>query len=245
VAEPASAALASELAAAIAAGSGTLLGSGYQASVHLHETSAGPIVVKVPHGGGPLGRLWRALLEREAAVYERLAHVPGVPRAFGIVGDRYLALQYVEGPSLREYEARIADREAFFGKLRQTLEAMHAAGVAHGDLKRKDNVIVAAGEEPYLVDFGIATRRSECSLEPTRLRTARPDGPERVGEVEVRATPRSRLGRGPALRCRRRGLPAAHDRAACASRPSTVANTDAAPRTATLAGTARATALTR
>jgi serine/threonine protein kinase len=169
VAEPASAALASELAAAIAAGSGTLLGSGYQASVHLHETSAGPIVVKVPHGGGPLGRLWRALLEREAAVYERLAHVPGVPRAFGIVGDRYLALQYVEGPSLREYEARIADREAFFGKLRQTLEAMHAAGVAHGDLKRKDNVIVAAGEEPYLEDFGIATRRSATSALWNRL----------------------------------------------------------------------------
>jgi serine/threonine protein kinase len=36
---------------------------------------------------------------------------------------------------------------------------MHAAGVAHGDLKRKHNVIVAAGEQPYLIDFGIACRR--------------------------------------------------------------------------------------
>ena len=33
-------------------------------------------------------------------------------------------------------------------------------GVAHGDLKRKDNIIVAAGEQPYLLDFGIAVRRS-------------------------------------------------------------------------------------
>jgi serine/threonine protein kinase len=163
VSEPATAALASELAAAIAAGTGTPLGRGYQASVHVYGTSAGPVVVKMPHRGGPLGWLWRALLRREGAVYERLANVPGVPRSFGIVADRYLALQYVDGPSLRDYEARIADREVFFGKLRRTLEAMHAAGVAHGDLKRKDNVIVAAGEEPYLVDFGIAVRRSAGS----------------------------------------------------------------------------------
>jgi serine/threonine protein kinase len=33
---------------------------------------------------------------------------------------------------------------------------MHAAGVAHGDLKRKDNMLVAAGERPFVIDFGIA-----------------------------------------------------------------------------------------
>ena len=36
---------------------------------------------------------------------------------------------------------------------------MHAVGVAHGDLKRKHNVIVGAGEQPYLIDFGIACLR--------------------------------------------------------------------------------------
>ena len=40
---------------------------------------------------------------------------------------------------------------------------MHAAGVAHGDLKRKDNIIVGPGERPYLIDFGIAARRSATS----------------------------------------------------------------------------------
>ncbi len=58
---------------------------------------------------------------------------------------------------------RIVDRDALFAKLLATLRAMHAAGVAHGDLKRKDNIIVGAGERPYLIDFGIAVRRSATS----------------------------------------------------------------------------------
>ncbi len=163
---------ASELEAAIAAKTGRELGSGYQASVHLYATTAGDVVVKTPHRGGPLAGLWRALLKREQAVYGRLGGIPGIPRSFGLVGDG-LALEYVAGPSLREYEARIGDRDAFFAKLLATLKAMHAAGVAHGDLKRKDNIIVGPDERPYLVDFGIAIRRSatsalwnRCAFEP-------------------------------------------------------------------------------
>ena len=46
---------------------------------------------------------------------------------------------------------------------------MHAAGVAHGDLKRKDNIIVGPREQPYLIDFGIAVRRSATSRLWNRL----------------------------------------------------------------------------
>lgn len=151
--------LTAELEAAIEAGRGRELGSGYQAFVHLYRIQPGDVVVKTPHGG-PLAALWRALLKREHAVYERLDGIPGIPRSFGLVGDGRLALEFVAGPSLREHEARIADRDAFFAKLLATIRAMHAAGVAHGDLKRKDNVIVGPGERPYLIDFGIAVRRS-------------------------------------------------------------------------------------
>jgi serine/threonine protein kinase len=169
----ASPALTAELAAAIAGGTGRELGSGYQASVHVYETSQGVVVVKKPHRGGPLAGLWRTLLRREQAVYARLDGIPGVPRSFGLVVGEYLALEFVAGPSLREHEAHIADRDAFFGKLLVTLTAMHAAGVAHGDLKRKNNIIVGPGERPYLIDFGIAVRRSatralfnRCVFEP-------------------------------------------------------------------------------
>lgn len=150
------------LEAAIAATPGRELGSGYQASVRLYETPAGAVVVKTPHGGA-LGPVWRYLLRREGDVYARVAGIPGIPHCFGLLHGRALALEYVAGPSLREHETRIADRSAFFAKLLATVRAMHAAGVTHGDLKRKDNIIVGAGEQPYLIDFGIASRRSATS----------------------------------------------------------------------------------
>jgi predicted Ser/Thr protein kinase len=168
VAEDPDARLAAELGAAVAAQRGRKLGSGYQASVQVYETSSGAVVVKQPHAGGPLGSLWRSLLRREAAVYARLRGIAGIPRSFGLVGDG-LALEHIAGPSLREHEPQIGNREAFFAKLRATLDAMHAAGVAHSDLKRKDNIIVGAGERPYMIDFGIAVRRSATSALWNRL----------------------------------------------------------------------------
>jgi len=169
----ASAAFATALRAAIDSGSGRALGSGYQATVRVYDTTSGSVVVKDPHRGGPLAGLWRRLLRREEAVYARLSGIAGIPRSFGLVDGEYLALEYIEGPSLREHESRIADREAFFAELLATLRAMHGAGVAHADLKRKDNIIVGPGERPYLIDFGVAVRRSATSRLWNRLVFAR------------------------------------------------------------------------
>jgi predicted Ser/Thr protein kinase len=147
-----------QLAAAVGTARGRELGSGYQASVQLVSTPAGDIVVKRPHRG-TLSWLWRYLLRREHSVYARLGGIAGIPRAYGLIGGEALALEYIAGPSLREHDAAIADRDRFFARLLATVLAMHAAGVAHGDLKRKHNVIVGADEQPYLIDFGIACTR--------------------------------------------------------------------------------------
>lgn len=163
------AAFAASLRASIDSGGGRALGSGYQASVRVYDTPFGSVVVKDPHRTGPLASLWRHLLRREEAVYARLAGIEGIPRSFGLVEGECLALEYIAGPSLREHESHIADRDAFFSKLLATLKEMHAAGVAHGDLKRKDNIIVGADERPYLIDFGIAVRRSATNALWNRL----------------------------------------------------------------------------
>jgi serine/threonine protein kinase len=152
------------LSDALRTSDGRLLGRGYQASVEVYAGPSGDVVVKKPHRSALLGWLWRYLMRREHTVYARLAGIPGVPRTYGLIDGRYLALEYVPGPSLREHESRLADRTAFFAQLLATLRAMHAAGIAHADLKRKDNIIVAAGERPYLVDFGIAARRGSTWL---------------------------------------------------------------------------------
>jgi predicted Ser/Thr protein kinase len=149
---------------AIARGEGRVLGKGYQATVELYSTPVGDVVIKKAHGSGPLGPLYRHLLRREHAVYEQLAGVPGVPRTYGLIDGEHLALEYIAGPSLRTHERELENRAEFFAALLETLRAMHAAGVAHADLKRKANVIVGPGERPWLIDFGIAARRGTSTL---------------------------------------------------------------------------------
>jgi predicted Ser/Thr protein kinase len=157
-------AIARALHEAVARSEGRVLGRGYQATVELYSTPAGDAVVKRAHGKGPFGPLYRYLLRREHAVYERLAGVPGVPRTYGLIDGEHLALEYIPGPSLRTHEHELKDRAGFFAALLETLRAMHAAGVAHADLKRKANIIVGPGERPWLIDFGIAAKRGESAL---------------------------------------------------------------------------------
>ncbi|HEY8521387.1 MAG TPA: phosphotransferase [Gammaproteobacteria bacterium] len=149
------------LRAAIDASPGRPLGRGYQASVTLHETPLGPFVVKEAHGGPLLGAAARRALRHEAEVYARLANVPGVPRCHGLLDGRRLVLEHVPGRSLRQGPVEPEAHQRFFAALLETLRAMHAAGVAHGDLKRKDNVLVGPGGRPYVIDFGIALLRRE------------------------------------------------------------------------------------
>ncbi|MBN1237390.1 MAG: hypothetical protein JXB36_02760, partial [Gammaproteobacteria bacterium] len=143
------------LESALAANTGRLLGHGYQGSVHLLSSPLGDVVVKKAHDSPLLRPVGRRALRREAAVYERLRGISGTPKSYGLVHG-HLLLEHVEGRSLRQREHDLADPDAFYSRLLDTLEAMHAAGVAHGDLKRKDNILVGPGDQPYVIDFGIA-----------------------------------------------------------------------------------------
>src|SRR5690606_4160863 len=124
--------LESWLEAALASNAGRLLGRGYQGSVRLLASPRGEVVVKSMHEYPLLKPVGRRALRREAAVYERLRGIPGIPESYGLV-QGHLVLEHVVGPSLRQREHDLSDREAFFRRLLETLEAMHEAGVAHGD----------------------------------------------------------------------------------------------------------------
>jgi len=96
-----------------------------------------------------------ARLKREFLAYQRLAGVSGFPVCHGLVDDTWLVLDHVEGQPFRDF--RFTHREAFFARLLDTIEAMHARGVAHGDLKRKANLLVTRDEQPIILDLGAAT----------------------------------------------------------------------------------------
>ena len=137
---------------------GRLLGRGYQGSIHLYASPAGEVVVKRAPASGLTGWLGRRTLRREAHLYENLRGIPGTVRCYGLLEGRYLALEHMPGPTLRELAQPLADPARFYEGLLHTIDAMHAAGVAHGDLKRKNNILVGPDERPYVIDFGIAWR---------------------------------------------------------------------------------------
>jgi len=147
------------LRAEVAAGrQGHKLGQGYQAVIRGYDTPFGTVVVKRARPSRLLGWLNRAAIRREHLVYECLQHVSGVPRSYGLLAPDALVLEHIEGRSLRQAADELRSRDEFFAALRRTLSDMHSAGVAHGDLKRKDNILVASDERPFVIDFGTAWR---------------------------------------------------------------------------------------
>ncbi len=130
---------------------------GYQAAVYLYQAGDRKLVVKVAWGRGLNGWLRRWMLRREHEAYQRLAGFAGSPRCYGLLHDRYLVLDYVEAVSLRR--AQLADARAYFDTLLGYIEELHRRGVAHADLKRRDNLLVIDGRLPCLIDFGAAIVR--------------------------------------------------------------------------------------
>lgn len=125
-----------------------------QGTILLYPTGPHPLVVKTAMGRGVVFEARRRTLLREYAAYQKLAGVAGVPACYGMIDRRYLLLEYVPGTPYRE--AQFHDREHWFGLLLETLLAIHARGVAHGDLKTKSNLLVTADERPCVLDFGVA-----------------------------------------------------------------------------------------
>jgi predicted Ser/Thr protein kinase len=120
------------------------------------ETPQGRMIVKEAMGAWPLRALRRAMLRREHAIYQRLQGVRGVPRCYGLQDSERLLIEYVAGPSLRDVELPAAARERFFDALLTVILALHRAGVAHADLKRKNNILLGPDSQPVLIDFGSA-----------------------------------------------------------------------------------------
>jgi len=135
---------------------GLRLGAGYQASVELFKTPLGNYAVKKARGPFFWRRLGEISIRREHKIYERLQAVQGVPRCLGLLDNRHLVLEHISGDSYRERQHVLENRELFFARLLKTLKDMHACGVAHGDLKRKDNFLVGPEERPFVIDFGLA-----------------------------------------------------------------------------------------
>ena len=93
----------------------------------------------------------------------RSPHVVRVHDLFDANGTAYYVMDFIDGESLaarmRCTEQPLGEREAmrYFGQVLDALEAIHAAGLCHMDLK-PDNLMVDKADNAVLIDFGASKK---------------------------------------------------------------------------------------
>lgn len=112
------------------------------------------LVVKTAMGRGLVLKVRQKTLLREFEAYRRMDGLRGVPECYGLLGGRYLVIEFIRGTPYRQ--ANWADRANWFRDFLEILQSMHQRGVSHGDLKSKSNILVTGDEKPCVIDFGTA-----------------------------------------------------------------------------------------
>jgi tRNA A-37 threonylcarbamoyl transferase component Bud32 len=102
----------------------------------------------------PVRWLGRRQLRSERRALDRLAGVPGVPAVLGALPPFGLFLQPMRGEAITRWRRRPRPEIApMLERLDRLVGLIHARGVAHLDLRKRDNILVAADGTPSVIDF--------------------------------------------------------------------------------------------
>ncbi len=112
-------------------------------------------------------RDFRARFEQESAVAAQIEH-PNVIPVYEVgeeQGQVYITMRYVEGVDLGQLLQESGPLEParaahLISQVAGALDAAHARGLVHRDVK-PGNILVAAGDNVYLTDFGLTKRISD------------------------------------------------------------------------------------
>jgi eukaryotic-like serine/threonine-protein kinase len=170
------------------------IGSGGMADVWLAEDThlQRQVALKVLHSRFLQDPQFVARFQREAESAAGLQH-PNIVSVYDRGQDdgvNYIAMRYVEGPTLKELIDRGLSPEQAAGLIRQVLEGAgfaHRNGIVHRDLKPQ-NVIVDEEGKALVADFGIARAGvSEITQTGSVMGTPQYLSPEQAQGMDVTA----------------------------------------------------------
>ena len=137
--------------------------------------------------------MFRTRMQREAGAAGRLTEPHVVPiHDYGeINGQLYLDMRLIDGSNLATMLKRTGPMSppravAIVRQVAAALDAAHAAGVTHRDVK-PENILITGDDFAYLVDFGIARAAADQGLTQTgaAMGTYKYMAPERFSDHEV------------------------------------------------------------
>lgn len=147
-----------------------------------------PVALKLIAGDRAADPDFRARFEREARLTASIDH-PNVIPVYGAgeeEGTLYLVMRFVDGTDLRHLlreQGPLPPRraDALIAQVAAALDAAHAAGLVHRDVKPANVLLTAGarGEHAYLTDFGVV-RLADAETRVT-------DSGEFVGTVDFMA----------------------------------------------------------
>ena len=125
------------------------------------DRGEGPLVVKDFGTKSAWVRLLgRVQIAREAAAYRWLDGVAGLPAFLGRIDAHALALEKVDAAELAKIRDRfpLEERRRLWERLRERVEALHARGLVHLDLRGRENVLVRPDGGIVILDLAGAVR---------------------------------------------------------------------------------------
>ena len=145
-------------------------------------TRLGPYEILAPIGAGGMGEVWKATdtrlgrvvaikvlngaysdrFEQEARAIAALNH-PHICTLYD-VGPDYLVMEYIEGSPLKGPQP-VDEAVRLAAQIASALEAAHAKGILHRDLKPGNILVSAAGAK--LLDFGLAKLTADADATRT------------------------------------------------------------------------------
>lgn len=110
-------------------------------------------------GRGLVGRwLGRLQVDRETRAYAWLEGVDGIPRFVGLIDSFALAIEWIEGERLAFAAFPPSEGPRHLAELRSIVDAMHARGVIHNDLRGRENVLIRGDGHIAVIDLAAALR---------------------------------------------------------------------------------------
>lgn len=138
-------------------------GGGSRPDVLLIEINGQQAVLKDQSGADKLfATLIGPLLNwREVKALKKLANLDCIPDLLHTPTARSFLMSYHASEQITRLDKITPDWPVFFDKLAKAIGDVHAAGVAHNDLRNPTNTLITADGEPVLVDLVAAFCRGQ------------------------------------------------------------------------------------